>query len=298
MKPNFGSRISLTLMLAVAAALLAAVSATTAQGHRPKPGPWQPATELTELTSPKRDGCPFPTRDGLSLYIASDREGGFGGLDIWVSTRPSNDAPWGAPVNLGPQINTSANEFCPSPDRGGRFMFVSDRNVPGVSCGGDDIYATRFRHGEGWKPPRNLGCEINSPQNEAGPIRVGHELYFSSTRLGSHDIYVSRVFRHRIGSPAPIAELNSPLDDARPFVRRDGLEIVFDSNREGSLGRDIWSATRRHRWAPWSPPVDLGEAVNSAKDETRPSISPDGSILYFGSTRGASQDVYFSTRER
>jgi WD40-like Beta Propeller Repeat len=171
-------------------------------------------------------------------------------------------------------------------------------NRPG-GCGGGDIYATRFHHRQGWLPPGNLGCTINSAAEEAGPVRIRHELYFSSTRTGNSDIYASPAFGPWIGPPTPVAELNSPFEDARPFVRSDGREIVFDSNRPGGVGVfDVWTATRRHRWTPWSQPVNLGPAVNSAAAETRPLLSSEGTILYFGSTRGASQDVFTSTRTR
>jgi Tol biopolymer transport system component len=217
-------------------------------------------------------------------------------LSIWVAERASEHAPWGVPVNLGPQINSEHNDFCPSPQWDGRFMFVSNR--PG-GCGGGDIYATRFHHRKGWRTPVNLGCTINSAAEEAGPVRVHHALYFSSTRTGNSDIYRSLAFGPWIGAPAPVAELNSPFDDFRPFVRPDGKEIVFDSNRPGGLGlTDVWGAARRHPWAPWSQPVNLGPAVNSPAAETRPSLSSDGTILYLGSTRGASQDVFVSTRDR
>ena len=80
-------------------------------------------------------------------------------------------------------------------------------------------------------------------------------------------------------------------------VRPDGKEIVIDSNRPGGLGMtDIWAFRRRHPRARWSQPINLGPAVNSPRAETRPSLLSDGTTLYFGSTRGASQDVFTSTR--
>lgn len=200
----------------------------------------------------------------------------------------------GVPVNLGPQINTEHNEFCPSPQGRGRFMFVSNR--PG-GCGLGDIYVTRLTLRRGWRPPENLGCTINSAAEEAGPVRAGGALYFSSTRTGNSDIYASPAFGPWIGLPNPVAELNSAWDDSRPFVRPDGKEIVFDSNRPGGLGStDVWAARRRHPWRAWSQPMNLGPAVNSPVAETRPSLSSDGTVLYFGSTRGESQDVFSSTR--
>jgi WD40 repeat protein len=279
---------------ASAAASLAVAAAAPAQAGDHGFGPWSPATELTAVNSPAMDGCPFSSPDDRQLYIASTRPGGFGGIDIWVSERKSERDPWGVPVNLGPRINTENNEFCPSPGRGGKFMFVSNR--PG-GCGGGDIYATRFHPRYGWDTPENLGCTINSAAEEAGPVRRRHELYFSSTRSGNSEIYVSPAYGPSIGPPTPVVELNSAFEDARPYVRRDGLEIVFDSTRPGGSGLfDIWAATRPNKHAPWSAPVNLGPAVNSAAAETRPSLSSDGAILYFGSTRGLSQDVFTSTR--
>jgi Tol biopolymer transport system component len=52
--------------------------------------------------------------DGLSLYFASTRPGGYGGLDIWVTTRATKADPWGTPMNLGPPVNSSADDYAPS----------------------------------------------------------------------------------------------------------------------------------------------------------------------------------------
>ncbi len=288
-----GHRIRSAGVLAALVALMVA-AAPAASAHDQGFGPWSSAIELNEVNSPKVDGCPFPTPDGRRLYIASTRDHGQGGLDIWVSKRRSPHDPWGTPENLGAQINTEYNEFCPSPGPDGSFMFVSNR--PG-GCGLGDIYITHFDPRRGWQPPENLGCIVNGAAEEAGPVRVGHALYFSSNRTGNYDIYESLVLGPWISRPAPVAELNTPADDARPYVRSDGREIVFDSTRQGGLS-DIWAASRPHPWAPWSTPENLGVAVNSPAAETRPSLSEDGRILYFGSTRGPSQDVFTSTRSR
>ena len=105
------------------------------------------------------------------------------------------------------------------------------------------------------------------------------------------------------GPASPIAELNTAAADGQPNVRRDGLEIFFFSNRAGAAGNDIYAATRASTADAWSTPVNLGPNVNSAASETRPSLSWDGTTLYFGSTRtggGAEgdSDHYVTTRER
>lgn len=250
------------------------------------------------------DGCPFISRDGKTFYMASNRvEGGLGGIDIWVSHRASADDPWSAPVNAGAPVNSSSNDFCPTISRDGHeFYFVSNR--PG-GCGGDDIYTTRLRPG-GWDPVSNLGCDVNSAGNEASPFTqseagTGPVLYFSSTRAGSNDLYRSESHGGSFGAASPITELNTALQDGQPNVRRDGLEIFFFSNRPGAAGNDIYAATRASTRDAWSTPVNLGSSVNSPASETRPSLSWDGTTLYFGSTRpggDGDSDHYMTTRTR
>jgi hypothetical protein len=66
------------------------------------------------VSSPSQDQGPFVTRDGLEMYLTSNRPGGFGLTDIWVSTRSSTSEPWPYPVNLGSLINTAGNEAQPA----------------------------------------------------------------------------------------------------------------------------------------------------------------------------------------
>jgi Tol biopolymer transport system component len=171
---------------------------------------------------------------------------------------------------------------------------------------GDDIYTTRLRP-DGWDEPENLGCEVNSVANEASPFPLpehaeGPVLYFSSTRSGNSDIYRSQSHGGTFGAAAAVAELNSTAQDGHPNLRRDGLEIFFFSTRPGTLGaQDIYSATRAGTSDPWSEPVNLGPLVNSSAADTRPSLSWDGTTLYFGSTRPGGEgdsDHYVTTRER
>jgi Tol biopolymer transport system component len=71
------------------------------------------------------------------------------------------------------------------------------------------------------------------------------------------------------------------------FVRRkDGLEVIFVSDRTGGLGWwELWTSTRTSTSSPWSTPVHLSALVNSEYDETRPSLSWDGTTLYFWTDR-------------
>jgi hypothetical protein len=296
------------LKLLIIVSLFAALSAgliTTASSAS-----WGPPASIGTLNTAALEGCPFEAPDGLSLYFASDRPGGVGGLDIWTAHRTSVNAPWGPAVNAGSPINSSSDDFCPTPTDTGYLYFVSAR--PG-GCGGADIYRARLGSGPG-SSYESLGCQLNSPAAEFSPslVRDGGDalLYFSSNRPGGfapedgapadHDVYVSKMRPDSsFAPPTVVPGVNSAADDARPNVRLDGMELVFDSTRPGGLGGpDIWISTRSA--GGWSTPVNPGAAINSASGESRPSFSRTGDRLYFGSNRPGGQgnsDIYVSARD-
>jgi Tol biopolymer transport system component len=304
-------------IIAVVASVTAVV-ATAAVADAMGFGAWSPAVSAesipgtsSDLNTAALEGCPFVAQSGTELYFASNRAGGHGGLDIWVARRESEGDPWGDPVNFV-EVNSSADDFCPSAHRNGKdFLFVSSR---AGGCGGADIYASRLHATRGWSQPQNLGCTVNSPADEASPYLLEDELYFSSTRAGGFspdapgavagdgDIYVSAFDGDTFGAPALVPGLNTPANDLRPNLRRDGLEIFFDSNRPGGIGGlDLWTSTRVSTSDAWSAPTNLGANVNSSANELRPSLSWEGAKLYFGSTRAGgegSQDLYVTTRDK
>jgi hypothetical protein len=91
-------------------------------------GIWQSAVNLgPNVNSPQSDHHSLPSPDGKSLYVTSARAGGFGGEDIYVTTRDETGA-WGALVNLGSLVNTDKHDRCPSLTPDFRvFMFDSER---------------------------------------------------------------------------------------------------------------------------------------------------------------------------
>ena len=96
--------------------------------------------------------------------------------------------------------------------------------------------------------------------------------------------------------------MNSAAADGQPNLRLNGLELYFFSTRPGTLGaQNLYSATRDEVGDAWSAPANLGPKVNSPAAETRPSLSKDGTTLYFGSNRPGgevSTDHYVTTRDR
>ena len=278
----------------------------------------------TDFNTASFEGCPFISPDGKSFYMASNRAGTLGGLDIWVSTRSSVKDGWGEPKNVGAPVNSSADDFCPTMARDGHlFYFVSRRGV----CGLGDIYVTWLNDDGMFDVPELLPCDatapydaVNSPFDEFSPFPVndfgaGPALYFSSFRPGGHaseapganpdsDVYFSASNGRVFAVPALVAAVNTDADDGQPNVSSDGLELYFYSTRAiaGASGAaDLYVSTRSSPVGPWLPPTNLGTIVNSVAGETRPSLSWDRMSLYFGSTRAGGEgmsDIYVSTRTR
>ena len=199
-------------------------------------GDWTPPVNLGDtVNSPSQEILPALSKNGSSLYFASDRPGSMGGEDLWVARRTGKDAPWEAPVNLGAAINTAFNERSPELSRDGHFLFFAT-NRPG-GLGDFDIWVAWRAHIHddfGWRPAVNLSAGVNSASGDFGPGFFENDaigiplLYFASTRpggLGSADIYRSALQRYGGFGPAtPVSELNSPQGDFRPSLRADGLE--------------------------------------------------------------------------
>lgn len=329
-KPASSSRrLALAGVVVILQALLSAPAAL-AQNF----GGWSPAVSVdpgrSGVNTRVNDGCPIEAPDGNTLFFASNRTND---LDIWVAYRTDDDERWGEPERLPSPVNLpSASEFCPTPLPGNRLLFVSTRsNICGGGANNADIYFTRQYplHSDreesrgssdrrdrdtpppvhGWLAPQHLGCEVNSPGDEFSPSLVKAHgvttLYFSSNRAEQafQKIYSSVLQPDGSWGPATLVdELNVPgASDARPNVRKDGLEIVFDSTR-GGLRPQIYTATRSSIFEPWSAPWPLDANVNtSTAAQSRPSLSRDGTRLYFGSTRAnvvgdSGSDIFVSTR--
>lgn len=285
----------------------------------PNVGDWETAQKLDEIDDNHPDvntaaleGCPAQSPDGLSLYLASNRPGGQGGLDIWVATRQRRRDPWGAPQNLPAPINSAADDFCPTPIQGDGLVFVSRRVIEGVTCGLGDIYTTRRHPRKGWQEPYHLACAPagpNSDLDEQGPSLMQGQLYFSrSSATVAGELFVSDKHGNGFGPASPILELNDPTaNDIQPNVRKDGRELVFSSNRAGGFGaQDIWAATRSSVHDDWSTPVNLGPNVNTSAGESRPWLSRHADQLLFGRGGPAgtaeggtgAADLYLTTRQK
>jgi Tol biopolymer transport system component len=280
----------------------------------PKYRDWSPPQNLgSAINSPAEDFGPAISKNGLSLYFTSTRPGGLGGEDLWVARRSKKDGPWTTPVNLGPILNTDANERSPALSRNGHHLYFAT-NRPGGS-GGIDIWVS-WRHDThddlAWQAPVNLGPQLNSAATDAGPTSWENDdggiplLFLASNRpggAGALDIYVSRLTASgTFGVPDLVAELNGNTNDLTPFLRHDGLEIIISSARPGGSGaQDLWVSTRDDPADAWSTPEHLGPVLNSSGNDNFPALTSDGETLLFSSDRpggAGGTDIYVSTRSK
>ena len=246
------------------------------------------------------DGTTYISPDGLLLYFASNLPGGYGQYDMWMATRLTKEDAWGTPVNLGPTVNASTDDGCPTMSADGlELYFTSDR--PG-GVGGFDIWVTtRASVSEPWGEAMNLGQTVNGSQFDATPSITsdGLSLFFGSNRekIGTaHPSYcyvymTTRPTRNDPwGEPVRLGPTVNPgleYDSDYPSISADGKVLFFSSNRPGGIGNswDIWAATRPTADAEWGTAVNLGPTVNDSFNDLWPSISPDASTLYFLSER-------------
>jgi hypothetical protein len=242
---------------------------------------WSEPTPLDLLNTPtfNERNAAF-SRDARLLFFSSDRTGGSGGLDLYVSWRTDrhDDGAWSAPLNLGAAVNTTGGEVGPAyvENEAGRTVLYFTRN----SGQGADIFRTQVIDPAGLRRDTNGDGKVDT---------------------GVFDL------------PAPVPELNSAAGDARPAIRIDGLELYFHSNRTlaqsacpdpsrpPSGGQDLWFSTRSSPTDPWSCPANLGSNVNTAANDIQAHLSDDAEALYYSGNRAdgiGMDDIWLIRREQ
>ena len=300
-------------MKTILTALALGAMAISSQAAGPRYSDWSAPVNLGPvINSSYSDRHPAMSKDERSLYFTSNRPGGFGGDDIWVSHRASLDDPWDAPQVLGPAVNTAFTEYAPTFSRNGHWLLFISTRVDGF--GGEDIWVSyrEHTHADDWQPAVNLGPMINSAYDDGAPTLFEDDqtgtvtLYFASNRPGGQgdfDSYSSVLNPDgSFDQPVLVPELNSPGRDTRTAIRHSGLELFLTSNRAGTFGGlDLWVSMRATTLEAWSVPTNLGSFVNSAFADGAPALSSNGETLFFYSARPGGfggNDLYMSTRHK
>jgi outer membrane protein OmpA-like peptidoglycan-associated protein len=153
---------------------------------------WSEATNLGSTVNTEAwDSQPCLSPDKRDLYFASRRPGGYGGSDIYVSHLQPNGR-WSEPENLGPLVNTPADESSPFIHADNQTLYFTSNGLPGY--GEQDIFVVSKESSGKWSQPRNLGYPINTINHE-GTLFIaadGKTAYYSSDRSDSRgglDIY-------------------------------------------------------------------------------------------------------------
>jgi len=217
---------------------------------------WGPPENLgLSINTAHNDGGGAISGDGLTLYFNSDRPGGCGGYDIYITTRETRDAPWGPPVNMGPKINGSAGEGLPSMSADGlELYFISGRSS---GYGEGDIYVTRRAStNDPWGEAVNLGPLVNSAYSEydVSLSPDGLLLLFNDEPgypprpggYGGGDMWMTRRASRSDPWQAPVnlgPKVNGPCVEGSARVSRDGHMFCF------------WTEDAPETWTNWQAPI-------------------------------------------
>ncbi len=225
--------------------------------HRSRDG-WTEPRSLKEINTRFDEIGPALAPDGATLYFYSNRPGGEGGYDLYVSRHDGSR--WSSPANLGPGINSSFNEYDPfvAPD-GSSLLFASNRPTQ----------------------------EDERPEEGAWPATLREQ-----RTLYDYDIYAVDL-EEEAAEPRRLDAVCSAANDGQPAVSPDGKWLYFASDRaDGFGGYDLWrSRIGIEPLAGLLPPENLGLPLNSAANELDPALSLEGFGLYFSSDR-AEPDIY------
>lgn len=160
-------------------------------------GKWSPMRKLNEnINTESYETHASISADGSKLYFASNREGGFGDLDIYVSHKDEMGN-WGPAVNLGENINTQFNENTPFITNDGKTLFFSSDGHN--TMGGYDIFFSQLNDNGSWSTPINLGYPINTTDDELfyqpiGDGAMGLMAMFDPKGFGETDIVLIEIF--------------------------------------------------------------------------------------------------------
>ncbi len=236
-------------------------------------GKWQEAEPVAELNSRADDIGPVIRRDGRRLYLYSNRKGGYGNFDLYVSDRTADG--WSAPRNLGPKINSPAREYDPAVSADGRRLFFSSNRSPAMH--------RRIAQGKTGKPGDEWDTTMRA---DLGQRKF--DLYAADRENAQEEWPTAE----------PIAELNrGDTNEGAPYVSPTGAFLYFVSDRPlpkntGRQDEPINCDIYRVRISPdrFREMENLGPGVNTSANEIEPALSAEDFRLIFSRNRQANPD--------
>jgi len=194
---------------------------------------WGFPEELPFNTREYEEAHPAISPDGKMLFFTSDRDGGYGGMDLYVSHR--RNGTWTAPSNLGPEINTAGNELFPFVHDDGMLYFAS--NGWG-GLGGLDIFSSRMNTEKEWMTAENIGTPYNSPMDDFGLIMniLKTEGYFTSAREEGHG--QDDIYSFKINGAQKLPSVICAYEDGTDLRLSDVEVIIMEKNLYNKVSED------------------------------------------------------------
>lgn len=209
-------------------------------------GEWTEAKKVEGINDPIYwDSQPSIASDGKTLYFASDRKGGRGGVDLYVTVKDLATGVWSKPENMGPVINTSFDEKSAFIHSDFQTIYFSSDGHPGV--GGFDIFFSKKGEDGKWSEPKNIGIPINTPRDDLGFFvsTDGHLGYFASNEparangksVGKYDIYSFELYKE--ARPDEVAFFKGKIEDfgqGKPVgFKVEAKDVVTNKVTEGMV---------------------------------------------------------------
>jgi Tol biopolymer transport system component len=192
--------------------------------------PWGSASRVTSLDTTSIEQTPELSRDGLTIYFASNRMVG-DDTHIWMATRPSRGSDWSTPVAVI-ALDSMHRDASPTSSADGATIVMNWGEIAGQD---DDIYESSGA-GVAWTPPQPL-ASVNGSNDDDNPMLSDDELaiYFDSDRAGDGHHHLYAATRASAGStafdaPALLGGANPLPDERAPWISPDGRHLVFESN--------------------------------------------------------------------
>lgn len=242
------------------------------------------------ITQPQfKEGCVSLSTDRKALAFQSQRPGGHGAHDVWLS-RLENDR-WSEPINAGPGVNTILHELdvCLSPD--GKAMYFTRSAFGGRSAVDaqkaitnkqTDLYVSYFRN-DGWSTAELVPAPVSlsdSSEYRAVLTLDGRRLYFASDRpggFGGYDLYYSERVGNEWGKPVNLGpKINTAADELDAAIGSDQETLVLP------VQGDLFISFKLDN--EWTIPVDVGPRINTPGSDGCPWLGYDGHSLYVNST--------------
>jgi len=244
------------------------------------------------------------TRNGKTMFFASDRIGGLGGYDLYISH--FEDGEWSEAELLPSPLNTERDEFDPFITLdGATLFFASNRHSDGPywDC---DIYVSEW-DGKQWREPHIFDSVFVTPGKPDWGVAITEDFkvfIFSSGREPAKDksvqIFQSLWLGERWSQPRVLpVPVNSGMWEATPYITPDGKTLYVNSARgeEGKKDVDIWMFELHN--GTWTNPQLMSEPMLSDKHDYDPCVSPDGEKFYFTSNRDGglgNSDIYVAEK--